>query len=62
MCESVRWTQRVLAFVAGFTFNFGASNIGGAGGNGTAEMSKPSEEFQFNFNKKTSSKSFFHLF
>jgi hypothetical protein len=46
----------------GFTFNFGALNIGRGNVNDVAEKGKPNDGFQFNFNKKTSSGSFFKLF
>ncbi|XP_023719447.1 uncharacterized protein LOC111870980 isoform X2 [Cryptotermes secundus] len=46
----------------GFTFNFGASNTGGAHTNQGADRGNPTEAFQFDFNKKTPSRSFFQLF
>jgi hypothetical protein len=51
-----------MCYVTGFTFNFGASNTGGVHTNEAADRGKPSEAFQFDFNKKTPPRSFFQLF
>jgi hypothetical protein len=48
--------------ITGFTFNFGAPNTGGVHTNEADDRAKQSEAFQFDFNKKTSSRSFFKLF
>jgi len=60
--HTILFSLKYLHYVTGFTFNFGALNTGTGNVNDVAEKGKPNDGFQFNFNKKTSSGSFFKLF